>query len=263
MTPLRAYSTSATLVVTAALRLWAYRLAACLRGRSPRRALRIMQGWNRFAWKRLRLRVEVHGTPPPQPCLYVSNHRSYLDIAILNGALGTSFVSRADVASWPIFGAVAREIGTVFVDRDDPRGRLRAARQLMRRVRTASVTVFPEATTGGHRLPELFQPGLIRLLRHLHVPVVPVTLRYSDRRAYWVEDVTVWEHFSMHVVAGAALRCTVHIGPLIDPDAYADAERLGRAVYATVCAPIEALGECCNGESRVSPEQAPRLGRSR
>jgi 1-acyl-sn-glycerol-3-phosphate acyltransferase len=249
--PVRAYRTAAVLLTTAAVRLSAYRLTARVRGRSPQRALQIMQHWNRNAWDRLGLDVDVHGTRPEQHCLFVANHRSYLDIAVLNGALGVVFLSRADVASWPIFGGVAREVGTVFVDRDDPAGRIRAARALARRLRDASVAVFPEGTTGGDRLPGAFQPGLFRLLRRLRVTVVPVTVRYSDRRVYWVENLSLWEHLSGRVLVGAPLRCSVHIGPPIAAGEYADDDGLSRAAYAAVCAPIEEFGELCSAGAHI------------
>jgi len=241
--PLRAYTATATLVITAALRLWAYKLAALWHGRSPQRARGIMQRWNWFAWKRLQLSVEVQGRPATTPCVYVANHRSYLDIAVLNGALGSAFLSRADVARWPVFGAVAQEVGTVFVDRDALHGRFRAARALMHCVRETSVVVFPEGTTGGAQHPGPFEPGLFRLLGHLPVPVVPVTLRYSDRRAYWVDDLTLWEHLSTRVFRGTPLRCVVHVGESLSPST--DDRALSQAAYAAICNPIDAYGELC------------------
>jgi 1-acyl-sn-glycerol-3-phosphate acyltransferase len=239
----RPYAVTAALVTTAAARLWAYQLAACVRGASPERAVQIMQRWNRWAWRRLRLRVAVCGSVPAGPCIYVANHRTYLDIAVLNGALGATFLSRADVASWPVFGRVAQVVGTVFVERDDARGRVRAARALMRRAAHMSVVVFPEATTRGERLPGPFHPGLFRLLRRAHAPVVPVTLRYSDRRAYWVEDLTLWEHLRTRIFAAPPLTCVLHIGEPMATTDYADDAALSAAVYTAVCAPIRELGE--------------------
>ena len=237
-----AYTVTA-LAVTAASRLWAYQLAARVRGRAPDRALRIMRRWCGWACRRLQLEVRIHGTPLPTPCIYVSNHRSYLDIPVLSSVLGASFLSRADVAAWPVVGAVAREIGVVFVERDDARGRVRAARALMRRVHSASVVVFPEGTTHGEKLPGVFHPGLFRLLHRMQIAVVPVTVRYGDRRAYWTDDITLWEHLKTRVLAQPRLLCAVHIGSPLRAADHADAEALARDVYATICRPIEECGE--------------------
>src|SRR5581483_3731756 len=168
-----------------------YRLSTLVGGRSPARARRILQRWSTATCRRFGIEVAVHGVPPSRVCAYAANHRSYLDIAVLSAALGATFVSRADVATWRVVGPAARAVEAVFVDRDDPRGRVRAARALARRLADASVVVFPEGTTGGGRIPAPFPSGPFRLLQHVAVPGVPVTLRYSDRRAYWTDDISL------------------------------------------------------------------------
>ena len=178
-----------------------------------------------------------------RPCVYVANHRSYLDIPVLSGVLGGTFLSRADVASWPLVGTVAKEIGTVFVERDDLHGRVRAARALKRCAGTCSVIVFPEGTTGSERMPGEFHPGLFRLLARLAVPVVPITVRYSDRRAYWTEDITMWQHLRTRVFSNSTLRTAVHIAPPLRVASSDDGSCLRRAAYEAVCRPIAEFGE--------------------
>jgi 1-acyl-sn-glycerol-3-phosphate acyltransferase len=203
----------------------------------------VLQRWSQHAWRWLRLDVRVDGRPLDEPCVYVANHRSYLDIPVLAGALGVAFMSRADVATWPVVGAAAQAVGSVFVERDDPNGRIRAARALARRLRSGSVAVFPEGTTTGDRLPAAFHPGLFRLLHRLGVPVVPVTIRYGDARAYWVEDVSLRDHLRRleHAVRGVA--AVVHIGAPLDARAHADGTSLGQAAWSAVSRPIDELGE--------------------
>src|SRR5947208_2726574 len=127
--------------------------------------------------------------------------------------------------------------------REDPRGRVRAARGLARRLASASVIVFPEGKTGARRLPGPFHPGLFRLLHRLGVPVVPVTIRYGDRRAYWTDDSRLVSHLWTRVLAGPSLPVAVHVGTALDPRAEADGESLARAAYHAVCRPIEDLDE--------------------
>jgi len=234
---------TAALVASATGYLGAYRLSARVWGESPARALRLLQHWSRHTWTWLRLDVRVHGELSRAPCVYVSNHRSYLDIPLLAGLLPATFVSRADVATWPVVGAAAHAVGVVFVERDDLHGRVRAARALWRRLQTTSVVVFPEGTTHGARLPAAFHPGLFRLLYRRNVRIVPVTIRYSDPRAYWVDDMTLGEHLRRRVLRGPRLIGAVHIGNALTPDVHPDPDDLARAVHAAVCRPIEELGE--------------------
>ena len=104
----------------------------------------------------LGFRVVVTGTPSAaRPCLFVSNHMSYLDITILGSLIEGSFVAKSDVARWPFFGPLSRLQDTVYVDRrrasagrqrDSLAGRLTQGDRLI---------LFPEGTSsdGNRTLP--------------------------------------------------------------------------------------------------------------
>jgi len=40
--------------------------------------------------------------------LYVSNHVSYLDVFVLGVKVPASFIAKAEVAGWPVFGSLAK-----------------------------------------------------------------------------------------------------------------------------------------------------------
>src|SRR5690606_35025926 len=66
----------------------------------------------------LGFRVERRGrVSRARPTLFVANHSSYLDIMVYGGLIPGSFVAKAEVAGWPLFGWLARMQRTVFVDR--------------------------------------------------------------------------------------------------------------------------------------------------
>jgi 1-acyl-sn-glycerol-3-phosphate acyltransferase len=217
-------------------------LASRIAGPSPTRSRRRFQSWCRAACQRLGISVAIRGEPQGVPCVYVANHRSYLDIVVLGSALGSAFLSRADVGGWPVIGAAARAIGTVFIDRDDVQSRARAARAIAGILRSASLIVFPEGTTGGGHLPEPFAEGVFRLLARLDAPAVPVTVRYSDRRAYWIDAVPMAAHLRERVLA-APLAATVHIGAPLRTCVGLDAAAFAAAARRAVCVPIEREGE--------------------
>ncbi len=50
--------------------------------------------------------------------IFVSNHRSMLDVFAAVRFLEGDFVARADMRHWPVIGFVAGRIGTIWVDRD-------------------------------------------------------------------------------------------------------------------------------------------------
>ena len=49
--------------------------------------------------------------------LFVSNHVSYLDIPVIAGYADGTFVAKAEVARWPLFGQAAKLTRTIFIQR--------------------------------------------------------------------------------------------------------------------------------------------------
>lgn len=142
----------------------------------------------RVAWLDLTLRlfgVDLGVSPAPPPAarrarLAVSNHRSALDIAIMLRLFGGNIVSRADLARWPLLGAVARVGGTIFVEREAGMSRVAAARAVRRRLSEGgTVVVFPEGTTYEGDEVRPFHAGLFAALKGLDAEVVPVGLAYE------------------------------------------------------------------------------------
>ena len=124
------------------------------------------QEWYRRVLACLNIRVSVTGQPAEAPCLVVCNHISWLDILVLGSAVPVAFLSKAEVAQWPLISRLSRAGGTLFIQR----GGEGAARRSIEGIRKAfkrqqSVAVFPEGTTGkGHTVlpfhPRLFAAAI-------------------------------------------------------------------------------------------------------
>lgn len=100
------------------------------------------------------LRLVVTGAPTEaQPALYVSNHLSYLDIPVLGSLLKASFISRGDVAGWPVIGFLSKLQRTIFTSRSRATA-VAEARQIRARLEAGDrLLMFPEGSSGdGNRL---------------------------------------------------------------------------------------------------------------
>ena len=73
--------------------------------------------------------------------------------------------------------------------------------------------------------------------------MVPVTIRYGDRRVYWADKSPMKQHLVERLLPGPPVQAVVHIGEAIASRGYDNAEALGEAVHAAVCQPIVELGE--------------------
>lgn len=191
-----------------------------------RRYLKQLSGWwYRRLLRILNIRVLVDGAAPTQALLLISNHVSWLDIAVYGGLLQPAFVSKAEVASWPVMGAAARALGTIFL----PRGAFKTQETSERVAATLaagqSVVLFPEATTGAAAVPARFHARLFApAIDHGH-PVQPVAIRYlpSDPQqlgqhpaAPWVDDASLGGHIRKLLrLDGITVQLTVC--PAIDP----------------------------------------------
>jgi 1-acyl-sn-glycerol-3-phosphate acyltransferase len=115
-----------------------------------------------FVGRAAGMRPRVVGTPLPDHVLFVANHLSWLDIMLIAGATGSAFVSKDDVARWPLIGWLARLNDTVFVARTDRREVHRQAEALRDALASGRpVALFPEGTTEGGREVLHFRASLL------------------------------------------------------------------------------------------------------
>lgn len=147
---------------------------------------------------------------PESARLIVANHRSPLDIPIILSVLGGRFLSRGDIAAWPVLGTGARMLGTVFVDRGDTESRTSAIRSVRKLLGARhSVCVFPEGTTHAGDEVRPFQPGVFVTPRGLACELLPVGLTY-DPGIEFVEP-SILTH-AQKLLAQPQVRVTMAIG---------------------------------------------------
>lgn len=128
--------------------------------------------------------------------MLVANHRSWVDIPAILSCVECAFLAKHEMGGWPLFGALARRMHTVFVDRDSKPSRRHARRRLVDLLDEGlRVALFPEGTTsrGPGFLP--FQPGMFHAAAERGVPVVPVAVHYDFEEDAWVGDDSLFGHF--------------------------------------------------------------------
>ncbi len=180
------------------------------------------------------IEVAADGALPFGPVILAANHVSWLDPLVVASLLPCAPVSKLDVASWPVIGTIARELGVVFVCRSDPAS---GARALVSAAETlahgVSVLNFPEGTTTDGRDVLPFRPGMFGLALRARVPIVPVALAYDPPSLAWVGDATFLPHY-LTVASRRRARAVVRLGTPVVPAARDRARDLAQAVREEV-----------------------------
>jgi len=227
--------TAAGLPVVALLRLQP--LGARL---SARLSARVVRLWASVATRLLGMRLRSSGPIPTVPFVLVANHLGYVDIVALASRLDCTFVARADLAGWPILGALSSVIGAIYVDRQRPRS-LRAAITGIEGAlgEGRGVVIFPEGTTtaGDGVLP--FRSSLLEGAARARRPVHHARLAYrampgekdAGTSICWWGEMTFWRHLAALLAhPGFAARIAFGPRPITSTDRKVLAEALWRQV---------------------------------
>lgn len=206
--PLRAFVRIATyLCLTAALlpvQVFALRFNRKL-------AIRLPIFYHRLCARILGFRIRTHGEMKTRgPVLFVCNHTSYSDISILGALLPASFVAKAEVATWPMFGLLAKLQRTVFVDRRPSRATGQRDEMIRRLEDGDNLILFPEGTSSDGNAVLPFKSALFSVAQvepnGEPLLVQPVSIAYTRLdgmpvgralRPYfaWYGDMTLAPHF--------------------------------------------------------------------
>ena len=138
--------------------------------------------WSGKLLRVLGVRLESPGPQAPAPRLITANHISWLDIAAMHAVMPEArFVSKADIATWPLVGSLATAVGTLYIERASKRDALRVVHKTAEALAASeTVAVFPEGTTGpGYPLLPL-HGNLLQAAISTHTPLQPVVLRWHQ-----------------------------------------------------------------------------------
>lgn len=141
-----------------------------------------VQWWSAKVLRLIGISLHIEGKPRPGAALLVSNHVSWLDIAVIHAACPHArFVSKVDVLRWPLLGWLIKSVGTLFIERERKRDALRVVHEVASALkRGETVAVFPEGTTGAGETVLPFHANLLQAAIGAQAPVQPVALRYQE-----------------------------------------------------------------------------------
>jgi 1-acyl-sn-glycerol-3-phosphate acyltransferase len=150
----------------------------------------------------LAIKLVVKGSPPVQgPMLMVANHISWVDIVVMHATRHCRFVSKDEIARWPVVSTLANVADTLYITRESRRDAMRVVHQMAQCLRDGDVlAIFPEGTTGDGSTLLPFHANLLQAAISANAPVQPVALQFADATTgqisfapCYVGDDTLWQ----------------------------------------------------------------------
>jgi 1-acyl-sn-glycerol-3-phosphate acyltransferase len=178
------------------LMAFVYIYIARLLGQKLDFALRVRRRYANVSLWFLGVKVQQYTAAPQQPCIIVSNHRSYLDVIFVLKDVLALPIGKAEVADWFVLGRAAKLSGVIFVQRNnkDSRAQSRAlAAQALDQ--NHSITLCPEGTTTNERQTTQFRKGIFEVAAEGGFTIVPLAIEYKTLTDAWVGKDTFVPHF--------------------------------------------------------------------
>jgi lyso-ornithine lipid O-acyltransferase len=165
--------------------------------------------WARTLLRLFAIEVLVEGAVPAptrgrgRGRLIVTNHRSAIDIGVVLSTFGGTMVSRADLARWPVVGAAARAVGTVFVDRTNAKSGAATIRTIQKHLEDGqTINLFPEGTTFEGDEVRPFHGGAFVSAVRAEAEILPVAVAYPKSSGAAFVDETFPAHLARMAKSG-------------------------------------------------------------
>jgi 1-acyl-sn-glycerol-3-phosphate acyltransferase len=200
----------------------------------------------------MRIHVRVVGEPVrDRAVLFISNHVSWADILVIGSIAPIAYVSKSEIANWPLVGTAAKAQRTVFVDRSRRQQTGDAISEIVERLASGtSVVLFAEGTSsdGNRVLP--FRSALVGAVkeagaRAAHgILIQPMSICYTGLNGIpmgrqhrptvaWYGDLDFMPHIKAFIERGA-IDAVVSYGDPVAADGSADRKAMTKSLEGAV-----------------------------
>jgi 1-acyl-sn-glycerol-3-phosphate acyltransferase len=200
----------------------------------------IFKAWASAFARIANMKIEILGTPPKAPFFLVCNHLSYVDIPALRAAADGVFVAKGEIESWFMAGRIVRDMGTIFINRQNKRDIPRAGELIIRRLDDGEgVMVFPEGTStkGEEILP--FNSSFLEFAARTDLPVSYCSIYYktpdgempASEAVCWWDETTFLDHM-LRLFSVKGFTAVINFGDA--PIAHPNRKRLAQELHEKV-----------------------------
>lgn len=142
-----------------------------------------IQRWSKRLLRIFGIQLQVNNADALTDSSYLlaANHVSWVDIHAINAFKPIRFVAKSEVEKWPIFGWMAKQLGTIFINRESSKHARQVVTSMAELLKTQSICIFPEGTSTIGKSVQTFKSNLFEAAAQAEVPVCTLALAYFDR----------------------------------------------------------------------------------
>ncbi|NBO10359.1 MAG: 1-acyl-sn-glycerol-3-phosphate acyltransferase [Methylophilaceae bacterium] len=196
----------------------------------------IISYWSRSLLRIMNIEVSIEGVPPSHDStktMFVGNHVSWLDIHVLNSVRAVRFIAKAELKNWPIFGWLAKQSNTLFIEREQKKDAVRVIEVASHSLSKGDcLCFFPEGTTTDGSELLAFKGSLMQAPINAKADVWPFVIHYPNedntpnKRMAFAGETTLVESI-WQIVSLSHPKVTITFLPKISPEGH---ERRGLTI---------------------------------
>lgn len=162
---------------------------------------KVALAWSKFTVDIIGINLIVEGEEniPDEPCVFIGNHTSILDIPILmhTAKRTVGLIGKKELIKIPILGYWMKQNHCIPLDRENPRAAIKVINQGIEYVKSGyNMGIFPEGTRNKEGKVGDFKKGSLKLATKAKVKIVPVAIDrasrcFEDERSFKPADVRV------------------------------------------------------------------------
>ncbi|MCI4661963.1 MAG: 1-acyl-sn-glycerol-3-phosphate acyltransferase [Neomegalonema sp.] len=190
------------------------------------------------------LRARRIGKPMTGGGVLLSNHIAWIDILVLGSMAPVHFVAKAEVATWPLFGWLARITDTAFIERRRAQAKAQQGPLAERVSQGQLLTLFPEGTSSDGLRVLPFKSSLFSMFFDADgkaaMPAQPVSICYlapsglPDSFYGWWGEMSLFDHILDVTALSWRGEVVVTFHPPLDAASCGDRKTMASAAQAAV-----------------------------
>lgn len=137
-----------------------------------------------FALYGIKLIITQEADLPAVPAIYIANHSSQFDIAVVVRVIrkGLFFVAKKELSKVPLLGQYMSAMGMIFVDRGNRERAIQSMNEAAAKVVAGkNLVTFPEGTRSKDESISTFKKGSFVIAQKSDIPLVPIVIKGASK----------------------------------------------------------------------------------